>query len=464
MTKHFFKSIAALVMCLPMIMTSCSKDDDNSTTPTHNVDIVSINTAAFYDKLGITDVIAETLTQGLIKVTDSVLVYDQQGLLVARLGAESTSLQTVNISLRDLPDGTYTLVAWQTACSGTDPFWLLLDADQLATVRIIQLYPSTIGCRNAIGLYTTTVTVGSGTGTLNAEIESMGSIVDIRIDGLTSECDYKSARLVVGGEEPAIDGFYLNPARSGEDRWVFSDERTEDSRPIGGVTPSSPINKVFTLSHGEKVFNLYGTDKTTNEKDSLIDAVFTLNPGTVATFYFDLDRIVYQPPYCGPTADFAAWKADRDAGLLVTDPCFQWGANLQTVHNHVVSHHQWWKLDYEELTMEEGHGWCRWYNIAKDFFEYYCFETESGNNLMVSMCICFDPTVPVSVANASLILQGYEYAGKIIYPDQPENIYDIFFSADGNIEVTTNTYEEGGWQIFYQPTDPEDLPLIIPVN
>ena len=83
---------------------------------------------------------------------------------------------------------------------------------------------------------------------------------------------------------------------------------------------------------------------------------------------------------------------------------------------------------------------------------------------MVAMCICFDPTVPVNVANASLILQGYEYAGKIIYPDQPENIYDIFFSADGNIEVTTNTYEEGGWQIFYQPTDPEDLPLIIPVN
>lgn len=67
MTKHFFKSIAALVMCLPMFMTSCSKDNDNSTTPTNNVDIVSINTAAFYDKLGITDVIAETLTQGLIK-------------------------------------------------------------------------------------------------------------------------------------------------------------------------------------------------------------------------------------------------------------------------------------------------------------------------------------------------------------------------------------------------------------
>ena len=464
MTKHFFKSIAALVMCLPLCLTSCSKDDDNSTTPNNNVDIVSINTAAFYDKLGTTDFMAESLVQGTLKVTDSVLVYDQQGLLVARLGAESTSLQPVNISLKDLPNGTYTLVAWQTATTGSEPFWMLMDADQLATVRIVQLYPSTISSKMAIGMFSTTVTVGSGSGTLNAEIESMGSIVDIRIDGLTSECDYKSARLVVGGENPAIDGFYLNPDRSGEDRWVFSDERTEDSRPIGGVTPSSPINKVFTLSHGEKVFNLYGTDKTTNEKDSIIDAVFTLKPGTINTFYFNLDKPGYQPPYCGPMADFAAWKADRDAGILVTAPCLQWGANLQAVHNHVVSHHQWWKLDYEELTMEEGHGWCRWYNIAKNFFEYYCFDTESGNNLMVAMCICFDPTVPVNVANASLILQGYEYAGKIIYPDQPENIYDIFFSADGNIEVTTNTYEEGGWQIFYQPTDPEDLPLIIPVN
>lgn len=459
-TKRLYQwaKVVVIVMCLPMCNASCTNNNDNPTIPTNGRAIVSVNTATLYDKLGITDFMIERLAQGGIAVTDSVLVYDQQGLLVARLGSESTSLQNVNISLSDLPYGTYTIVVWQTASSGEDPFWLLKDADQIATVHIVQLYPSPINCNQAIGLYTTSVTIGSGTGTVNAEMEPMGSVVDIRIDSFTPDCDYEYARVVVGGEDPAVDGFYLNPAHSVEDRWLFSDNRMESDRPIGEVFLSSPNNKVFTLSHGEnKTFELYGINKTTNELEKLIDAMFTLEPVTVATFYFDLSKAGYQPPYFGWTADFAAWKAQRDAGVLVTDPCLQWGANLQTVHNHVASHHLWWKTLNEELAPEEGHGWVRWYNIARDFYEVYNFETESGNNLTCAICVCIDSTVPVSLANASLVLQGYEYAGQIIYPDQPDVIYDIFFSADGSVEVQVNTYDDGGWQIFYQPTDPNDL-------
>ncbi len=187
---------AALMMCLPMCISSCIPDD----TPDKGNAIVCINTASLCEKLGIADLVAGMLAEkNNYKITDSVLVYDQHGMLVARQGAESNSLQSVTIHLGDIPQGTYTLVAWQTTSNGPEPFWLLMDAGQLATARIVQLYPSTISCSRAIGLYATTVTIGSEDATVNAEMKPMGSVVDIVIDGLTPECDYGNVSLAVEG-------------------------------------------------------------------------------------------------------------------------------------------------------------------------------------------------------------------------------------------------------------------------
>ncbi|MCR5779298.1 MAG: hypothetical protein K6G70_01960 [Bacteroidaceae bacterium] len=52
--------------------------------------------------------------------------------------------------------------------------------------------------------------------------------------------------------------------------------------------------------------------------------------------------------------------------------------------------------------------------------------------------------------------------GAIAWPDDPETYYPIFLSADGQTEVTIEPFQQGGWQIYYQPTDPDDLPLIVP--
>lgn len=458
---------AALMMCLPMCMTSCNNSDDETPTiTTSGSAVVGINTATLFDKLGITDLITEKLAEGDLRVTDSVLVYNQQGALVARLGAEATTLKNVTISLSDLPQGTYTIVAWQTTSNGPEPFWQLMGAEQLATVRLIQAYPSSMGYSRAIGMFTTTVTIGSEAATLNAEIAPMGSIVDISMDGFTDACDYRYVSLALGDEEPGVDGFYLDPARSGEDRWVLSTDRKDADRPIGGVLPSSssPVeSKVFTLSHGEnKVFALHATDKTTRESEIIIKTKFTMEPGTVATFYFDFNKLNYQPSYCGLTKDFAAWKAERDDKKLVSDPCVQWGANLQTVHDHVASKQLWWMMQNEELLQESDSRWSRRYYLARCLLEAYFFDTEDGRSLSGVYSICFDPTVPTEVAFAHVVKQGYEPMGAIAWPDDPETYYPIFLSADGQTEVTIETLQQGGWQIYYQPTDPNDLPLIVP--
>ena len=119
-----------------MCITSCIPDD----TPDKGNAIVCINTASLCEKLGIADLVAGMLAEkASFKITDSVLVYDRQGQLVA----------------------------WQTTTTGTEPFWLLMEAEQLATVQ--------------------------------EEVEPMGSVVDLIIDGLTPECDYGNVSLAVEG-------------------------------------------------------------------------------------------------------------------------------------------------------------------------------------------------------------------------------------------------------------------------
>lgn len=101
-----------------MLFTSC----DRNVLLTSGSAIVSVNTATLYDKLEITDLMAERLAKSeSIKITDSVLVYDQQGMLVAKHGVETRELQTIHIGLGDLPRGVYTVLAWQTVTSGSDP-------------------------------------------------------------------------------------------------------------------------------------------------------------------------------------------------------------------------------------------------------------------------------------------------------------------------------------------------------
>ena len=454
---------AAAFCCVASVSALLTSCDKNPLIIPWNA-TVRVNTAALYEKLEMTDYMAGLLAENdYMKVTDSVLVYDQQGKLVDKRGIESTDLKTVYIDLASLSKGTYTLVAWQTVSRGYDPWWWLADADQLATARIVQTYPSTISGQYAIGLGTTTLTIGSEAPLIDLELEPMGSVVDISVDGLTPECDYNYASLVIWSEEPRVEGFCLDPARSGEDRWIYSDTRKESDLSFGGISPSSPKRTDFTLSHGgKKRVRLYGTDKTTKERQLISSADISLNPGTHATFYFDFDRISFQPPYTGLTAEFAAWKAKRDAGYLVSDPCVEWGADYQTVRNRVESR-MWWRAANDDLEQDEN-GWFRYYTAAKRLYEVYYFAEAGGKDLFRVFVFTSDDKVPLSVAWNHIELQGYEYKGILPHPDEEElGMCYLYLSPDEKTEVLLLEYGAGGWEIFYMPTDPEDVARVEPV-
>jgi len=447
---------AAALCCMTMsLFTSCTNED--VPVPVSGKAVITVNTVALYDELNITDQMPEWL-DGDLTIVDSVLIYDQAGSLLKKLGAETKNLQPLTIEANDLPNGTYTLVAWQTARNDDGRIaWFVYDEEQLSTVYIYTPYTGLYYTR-ALGYASATITVDDGNIEASVSPKAMGSVIELQVDNLNGQKDYTGVELH-GGNEQYIIGCRLDPSLTDEERWVL--EREHDwYELIGSLKDGKESYKFFTLTHGDDIlFDLYGVC----ENDSLVwllNGYHNLGVGENLLFYFDMDRLSYQPTYFGTYEDFPAWKADRDAGILVVDPCLDWGCNIEDVSRHINTK-QWWDYGNYQLEFWEDMGWHRWYYIAYLLTEQYLFETEDGKNLLSALSICHDSTVPIDVAYNSLLKQGYIYS-KFSFPDKDP--FYAFISADRKTMALPDQYDDGRWEIFYQPTDSDNLQYITPAN
>lgn len=179
--------VAAALCCIltSSVLTSCS-ENDNPVDQNLGSAVIVVNTSALYDKLGVTDNISQGLTTGDNIIVDSVLIYDEAGALVSKLGAETSSLQPLTIKANAIPDGIYTLVAWQTIRDPQDeePYWVVADEDKLSTVNITT-QTGGLAVRRAIGMAGATVTVDGGQLSATVAPKPMGSIVDMQLDCFT---------------------------------------------------------------------------------------------------------------------------------------------------------------------------------------------------------------------------------------------------------------------------------------
>ena len=122
-----------------------------------------------------------------------------------------------------------------------------------------------------------------------------------------------------------------------------------------------------------------------------------------------------------------------------------------------VSQKLYWRKSFNKLRYkDEMAAWYRDYLIADNFTEKYVFKTEKGEQMLYVICLC--PDITVEMANNTLLKQGFVYSGKIQFPGYDTR--DIFFSADGQIEVHTFVLDNET-QIVYQSTDPNDLQYIV---
>lgn len=454
------KLMAAAALCCMMTAFTACTTDDNPVIPVSGRAMITVNTAALYEELDLADRMPSYLDDGTVTIIDSVLIYDQTGNLLTKVGAKTRSLQPLTIDADDLPNGTYTLVAWQSACDADEKVaWSIAGENQLSTVNLYTKYER-ISWPWAVGYASATVTVDGGSVEASLTPKSLGSIIDIRIDNLTEDMGYTRV-ILVGSNSQYVIGCNLDPSLPEEDRWIMEREHNW-TETVGNFPLGRTSQKYFTLTHGVEVdYHVYGV-KEDGKTEWLTDGYYDLGTGEATVFYFDMNRRQWQPPFFGTPEDFAPWKADRDAGILVADPYLDWGCSIDDVDQHIKAK-RWWYDGNDKLEFWEGWGlWHKWYYVANLLTEQYLFETEDGKNLTVILSICHDSSVPLEVAHNSLLKQGYVYNGKIVFPGYDPR--DIFFSADGKTEVQLIPYGDGRWELFYQPTDPDDFQYIIPAE
>lgn len=457
-------TLAAFVCCfmLTSVFTSCTNSDNPAASNQGSAGIV-VNPSTLYNELGIIDLMNQHLASGETIIFDSVLIYNEAGSLVSKLGAETHSMQRLTIKADALPDGTYTLVVWQTIRDINDlaSVWTVNDEDKLSTVNITSRH-SGFGYRRSIGMASATVTVVGGQLSATLAPKPMGSIVELQVDGFTDDKGVDEIHLVSYTEELPY-GFKLDPAASEDDRWI--------TIPFKQVSPvisiaiqylgEEPV-KHFTLSHGDDFqMTVYGRS---GETKVLLDAYYhtALTAGDNKVFYMHLDRQDYQPPFFGTPEETAAWKADRDNGILVCDPCLNWGCNWDEVQQEVVKR-QWYKIYDKTPRVYRNNGMFGAAVLtAHHSAEEYDFETEDGKNLKGVYYDCYSDGLTLEMAEASIVKKGYIYQG--VFDNHVSPATDLYLSPDGKTEVMCYQAGEGHICIFYQPTDPDDFQYVTKID
>lgn len=312
MKKHLM-TLAVLFGLATMVCvtTSCGDDEPEALVFRNGI---TVDLAALYNEFGIASNMTTGLNRSAVSIIDSVLVYDQTGNLVVEFGSESKTLQYVNYDTKDLKDGTYHIIVWQTAAFKTKEkdttYWHVYDKEQLRTVKITTKNGN-LGAAYALGYAYATVTITDGEVKVILTPKSMGSVIGLHIDNFTSafaeqnDCD--QVRLYCNAGQ-LCNGLYLDPRRS--DRWI-----SESNQCIGSIFVSdSDENKTiafFTLTNGNNLtFNLYTYDSTTKTKGVVLATKenVKITTGDNNLFYFDMSRLGSQEPFYGTREEYSAWK------------------------------------------------------------------------------------------------------------------------------------------------------------
>ena len=442
-----FLRTAVLACCVLLTATGCIFDVPIGLTT------VTIDKSALYDELGITGAVKEALDRGDGFLVDSLLVYDEDGLLVTKLGEESDNLNPLILEMAGLPDGRYTLVAWQTMEAYTKgkkgSCWAVHDEELLSTVSITSPYDY-YRFLSALGYATAEVTVYGGMIDVDLSPRSMGAIVDVWVDHFTEESEYPFMYLETTDKQQC-NGFRLDPALDEAERWMY----IEKYGCFGGIHAGESREKFYVLAYTDGLSIDFWAEKEDGE-----DFWFGTMPNGSLQIdrqyigYIDMGRW-WLGPFFGTPEDFAVWKADRDAGILAIDPLVKWGCDLDEVEQFFASRGRY----YEPCELVYDEGWKKEYDMDGLLSEDYHFETEDGQGLFQVCCYYWTSFPPVEMVHNTLLHQGYLYKGKIVYPGEEQK--DYYVSSDGLTQVLLSHGDDESWKLIYQPAHPDDLQYII---
>ena len=443
----------AAVLCCAAVFTACTKDN----SPARFGATITVNPEPLYDELGM-DGMGLLFRQEKITVVDSVLIYNQEGHLVNKLGAESsTDLIPMTIEANDLSTGTYTLIAWQTVVvhlNGKDlRGWHLDGESELSTVSILA-NANPISYIYALGYDSATLTIPDGTAEVSLTPKAMGSNIHLCVLNLPDEPGYDKVSLYGSEAEQLHPGMRLNPALGENDRFI---ENTDPDlydcvaycHPKYGYT-------FFTLAHGNDLtLEFWGERKDGGEDDYLgsLQPV-RLEAGDNFTCYLDYNTRMWQPPFFGAKWDVNQWVEDGKNGVLVTDPLLDWGCSYADVEKHVQAK-PWWRAGNDGLDYWEEYfaSWHRYYYVAPQLTEQYLFETEAGKNLRYVYCQNWCEDLPYEAAKNWLLKRGFQYQQGNAQRSEDPATYDLFISSDGKTAAYATPTDDNYWYVIFQPNN-----------
>lgn len=451
MKKILFLKAAAFCCAIATLsmLTSCSDNDDNPIRYSANI---TVNPKAIYDELNLSAKLPLFFADQRITVVDSVLIYDQDGLLVKKLGAESsTNLDPMTIEAKGLADGTYTLVAWQTIITHVNGYdesaWKVTGEDQLSTVSVMATL-NPLFYVYALGYDSATLTVNGGSADVSLTPKAMGSTCRLTVDNFTDESGYELV-LLFTRDDQLKPGIRLNPALDETDRYI---ENTDPGtyNCVGYVTNEWADFTFFTLSHGDDLYlELLGENVESVDYIHSMELV-QLGVGENVTYYMDYKSLEWQPPFFGDSEVVAKWKNDREEGLLVADPLLDWGCSIADIEKHIQAK-QWWFPGNQGLEYwEEGFdSWHQWYWVASKLTEQYLFETEDGQNLRYVQCYNWSNNLPYEAAKTWLLKLGFTYQDEREVPFD-DGLYDFYISSDGKSAAYSQPFDER-WLVVFTP-------------
>lgn len=439
-SRGTLRMMMAALCCLVLSFAACTRENIDTN------DAITVNTAALYEELGIKSEMSQALANGTCTVTDTVLIYNQGGQLVMKLGAQSSTLQTLTFKAEGLADGTYTLVLWQAGNPG-EAAWTLSGEEQLSTANLIA--PATpMNFALSAGYASVTATVKKGV--MGAELtpKAIGSVIDVQTEELTLP-----AIILYDMQPQHCIGVHLDPSFGDNGRWI-NELQNGTMSTVCEVEKDAPNGKFFTLSHGENMKFQISAKKTYSEDSVCVIEHKNLSAGDNWMFYFNYARKYWQPPFLGTHEAFVPWKADRDAGYVACEPYLNWGANFAEVQQHINAKN-WWNDGNEQLEFwaDPFNGWHKWYHTAPYLTEQYIYETSNGQNLRYVLSYCWDSNVPADARNKMLEHHGFHNIGAIVQFDGIT--YERFLSADGVTEALAQTIAGygNGWEVIYRPVN-----------
>ena len=447
------KSILRLmaITIVAMAFVACTDDADNPVSGATGQAFITVNVKSLFEKLeAVTEINQEMADPEAGFIVGTVLIYDSNGDLIEQLSDTTRQLDPLTFEVKNIPNGTYTLVACEYLGDTYDTFWELSDVEKLSTVRMDYgnlFYPV---IHNALGVVSETITIDGGTIEADVTPEVAGSNLTLRVEGVREKDDIDH---FIVYEFPFVQGIYLNPALSDAERAYAPDSSASWSvLELYWVNPGSSWYRTFVLSGGGN-HSEYMVQYFNEENESTYLTTYDMDMqkgGKENLLYYDFNDWNMNWMYGGLAENFADWKKEKDEQLMTFNLC-KWGSSLDEVKEHVKATHAWYHNDTDGNLEEWDGSWEEQFTTGRNHDECYGFETQDGKNLKYVLYIIDVENLPATLITNSLVAQGYELQEEPTHED--DYTFYPFLSADKTVRVEFNAYDSGVWNIWFFPND-----------